>query len=49
MTIKEFFNFVTDPTINESNMDDYLQEAMKTACSRDEISGKEKIDDEVKY
>ncbi len=47
MTIKEFFDFVTDPTINEFNMDDYLQQAMDTACNRVEITEKEKVDDEV--
>lgn len=24
MTVKELFNFITDPTVNEDNMDEYL-------------------------
>lgn len=24
MTVKELFDFITDPTVNENNMDDYL-------------------------
>jgi len=47
MTIKEFFDFVTDPTVKENNMDEYLQIAMDKACNRDEITEQEKLDDEV--
>ena len=48
MTIKEFFDFVTDPTVKESNMDEYLQLAMDKACNRDEITETEKVDDQVR-
>ena len=48
MTVKELFDFVTDPTVNESNMNDYLEKAMQLTSNRVEISEKEKIDDEVK-
>jgi RIO kinase 1 len=49
MTVKELFDFVTDPTVNESNMDDYLEKAMDLTSNRSEITEKEKVDDEVTY
>lgn len=46
MTLKELFDFVTDPTVNEENMDDYLEKSMYLASNR-ETTEKEKVDDEV--
>ena len=48
MTVKELFDFVTDPTVTESNVDDYLDKAMKIATTR-VITETEKVDDEVSF
>ena len=34
MTIKELFDFVTDVTITDKNIDEYLDRAMEIACNR---------------
>lgn len=47
LTVKELFDFVTDPTINDSNMEDYLGKLMEIASSRANLTEKEKVDDEV--
>ena len=47
MTVKELFDFVTDPTIVEANMQDYLDKLMKITSTRNECTGKDKVDDEV--
>ena len=46
MTIKEFFDFVTDPTVKETNMDEYLDKVMEIACNR-VITETEKVEDAV--
>jgi RIO kinase 1 len=46
MTVKELFDFITDPTINETNVDDYLEKAMQIASNRPSVD-KDKVDDEV--
>jgi RIO kinase 1 len=49
MTIKELFNFVTDPTINEENMEQCLEVISEKFANRDieELTEQEKIDEEV--
>jgi RIO kinase 1 len=47
MTVKELFDFVTDPTVNESNMDEYLDKSMKIASNRGVATLTEKTEDEV--
>lgn len=49
MTIKELFDFVTDRTINEDNMEQYLEKISDGIANRnfDELSEQEKIDEEV--
>ena len=47
MTVKEFFDFVTDPTINEVNMDDYLQKLMDITSNRSTLAGQAQVEDEV--
>jgi RIO kinase 1 len=47
MTVKELFDFVTDPTVNESNMDEYLEKSMKIASNRGVATLTEKTEDEV--
>lgn len=49
MTIKELFDFVTDVSITEDNMEDYLEQAMIIASSRslEEVSQQDKVDEEV--
>ena len=49
MTVKELFDFVTDPTVNEHNMDDYLDKSMELASNRENITEKQKVDDEVGF
>ncbi|KAK2555338.1 Serine/threonine-protein kinase RIO1 [Acropora cervicornis] len=38
MTVKELFDFVTDPNINDGNMEDYLEKAQSIAANRDVTS-----------
>jgi hypothetical protein len=47
MKVKELFDFITDPTVTESNMDDYLRKAMEITSNRENMTEKEKVDDEV--
>ncbi|XP_023234080.1 serine/threonine-protein kinase RIO1-like [Centruroides sculpturatus] len=49
MTIKELFDFITDPNINNSNIDDYLSKMQEVTCNRTakEMSEKEKLEEEV--
>jgi RIO kinase 1 len=46
MTVKELFDFVTDPTVNDDNINDYLDRAMKIASTRT-LDNAEKVNDEV--
>ncbi|KAM5157610.1 serine/threonine-protein kinase RIO1 [Mantella aurantiaca] len=49
MTVRELFDFITDPSITQDNMDAYLEKAMKIAAERteDERSSQDKVDEEV--
>ena len=47
MTVKELFDFVTDPTVTEENMDDYLGKAMEIAANRTDLTENDKRDEEV--
>lgn len=49
LTVKELFEFVTDSTINEANIDDYLDKAMVMTANRtlEEITEQDKVDEEV--
>lgn len=49
LTVKELFDFVTDCSINEENIDDYLDKAMEITAGRtlEEITEQDKIDEEV--
>ncbi|XP_067838074.1 serine/threonine-protein kinase RIO1 [Heptranchias perlo] len=49
MTVRELFEFVTDPSITEDNLDSYLQKAMEIATDRteEERSNQDKVDEEV--
>lgn len=51
LTVKELFDFVTDITINEDNIDHYLEEAMTLTSTRshDEVTDQQKIDEQVNY
>lgn len=48
--MKELFDFVTDGTITEDNIDLYLEKAMTLASERstDDITEQQKVDEEVK-
>lgn len=50
LTVKELFDFVTDATITEDNIDLYLEKAMTLASERstDDITEQQKVDEEVK-
>lgn len=49
MTLKELFEFITDPLINESNIDRCLEKLQAIASKRSltELTAQEKIDEEV--
>ncbi|KAM4705537.1 serine/threonine-protein kinase RIO1 [Rhinophrynus dorsalis] len=49
MTVRELFEFITDPSITEDNMDAYLEKAMEIAAQRteEERSSQDKVDEEV--
>lgn len=49
MTVKEFFDFVTDPTVTEQNMDEYLQRISEKIANRDpeDVTAQERVDEEV--
>lgn len=49
MTVKELFDFITDPTINDTNVDDYLEKLSDKIANRDvnELTEQEKVDEEV--
>ncbi|MBN3308036.1 RIOK1 kinase, partial [Amia calva] len=49
MTLRELFEFVTDPSITIENIDDYLEKAMEIASERtaEERSNQDSVDEEV--
>lgn len=49
LTIRELFDFITDPTINENNFEDCLDKLSEKAASRnyDEMTAQEKIEEEA--
>uniref|UniRef100_A0A336LVC2 Serine/threonine-protein kinase RIO1 n=1 Tax=Culicoides sonorensis TaxID=179676 RepID=A0A336LVC2_CULSO len=49
MTVKELFDFVTDPNITDENMEDKLNDISERISERnlDELTAQEKIDEEV--
>ncbi|NXW07589.1 RIOK1 kinase, partial [Fregetta grallaria] len=49
MTVRELFEFITDPSITSENIDDYLSKAMEIASKRTEKerSSQDKVDEEV--
>ena len=51
MSLKELFDFVTDPTISDGNIDEYLDKMQEIVVARnaahDGTSAKEQIDEEV--
>ncbi|KFV64816.1 Serine/threonine-protein kinase RIO1 [Dryobates pubescens] len=49
MTVRELFEFITDPSITSENIDDYLSKAMEIASKRteEERSSQDKVDEEV--
>lgn len=49
MTVKELFDFITDPSITDTNMDAYLEKVSETVANRnyDDMTEKEKVEEEV--
>lgn len=45
MSSKELFDFITDVTINEANVEDYLQKAQERACER--VGGEMTAEEEI--
>lgn len=43
MGIKQLFDFITDPTINDSNLDECLEKLSKQAAERTDISSTEQV------
>ena len=50
MTVKELFDFITDLTITDDTIDEYLDNAMSTASSRtvDDVTQQQRVDEEVR-
>ncbi|CAJ1073216.1 serine/threonine-protein kinase RIO1 [Xyrichtys novacula] len=49
MTVRELFDFITDPSITSNNIDQYLEKAMTIAAERtsEERSDQDRVDEEV--
>ncbi|XP_031340794.1 serine/threonine-protein kinase RIO1 [Photinus pyralis] len=47
MGIKELFDFITDPTVTDDNIEECLDKLSENAALRPEITSEEKIDEEV--
>ncbi|XP_063968089.1 serine/threonine-protein kinase RIO1-like [Lytechinus pictus] len=49
MTMRELFEFVTDPNINDDNIEQYLDKAMEIASSKssEEVSAQDEVNEEV--
>ncbi|XP_041658982.1 serine/threonine-protein kinase RIO1 [Cheilinus undulatus] len=49
MTVRELFDFITDPSITSNNIDQYLEKAMVIAAERtsEERSDQDRVDEEV--
>ena len=49
MTVKELFDFVTDPTIDDGNIGAYLDRAMELSSQRsaDDMTEEQKVDEQV--
>jgi len=49
MTSRELFDFITDPNVNDNNIDEYLSALQKIASKRtiEDLTNQEKIDEEV--
>lgn len=49
MTVKELFDFITDPTVTVDNMDEYLEKISEKIANRDitQLTAQEKIEEEV--
>lgn len=49
LSLRELFDFVTDPTISANNIDDYLTKAQDIASKRtlDDLTEQEKVEEEV--
>lgn len=50
MTMKELFDFVTDPTIDDDNITAYLDRAMEMASQRtvEDITEQQKVEEQVR-
>uniref|UniRef100_A0A665THJ5 Serine/threonine-protein kinase RIO1 n=1 Tax=Echeneis naucrates TaxID=173247 RepID=A0A665THJ5_ECHNA len=51
MTVRELFDFITDPSITRNNIDQYLEKAMVIAAERtsEQRSNQDRVDEEILY
>lgn len=49
MTVKELFDFITDPTVTENNMEQYLDKVSEKAATKieEKLTTEEQIEEEV--
>lgn len=47
MTVKEFFDFITDATITEENMDRYLDRIAEKLVEMEPLTDEQIVDEEV--
>lgn len=47
MTVKELFDFITDASITEANMDDYLDKISEKMLTNEPLSAEQQVDEEV--
>ena len=49
MTVKELFEFVTDPTVNDENIEEYLEKIQEKAVNRsvEDVTQQDLVDEEV--
>ncbi|XP_022191489.2 serine/threonine-protein kinase RIO1 [Nilaparvata lugens] len=47
MTVKELFDFITDPTIDENTMDEHLEKMSEQASKSEPLSNQQQVEEEV--
>lgn len=47
MTVKDLFNFITDPTINEKNMDAYLEKVLERLLAAEPLNNEQQVEEEA--
>lgn len=47
MTVKDLFDFITDPTINDTNMDEYLEKVSERLVLSEPLNNEQLVEEEV--